>query len=37
MTLNSKELITPSYLVLEMSTSMALYVEVASQNTCWSH
>jgi hypothetical protein len=36
MTLNSKELQTLSYVVLETSTFMALYMAAASQSTCWS-
>jgi hypothetical protein len=33
---NGTQLIAPSYFLLEMLTSMTLYVEAASQNTCWS-
>jgi hypothetical protein len=30
------QLIAPSYFLPEMSTSMTLYAEAASRNTCWS-
>jgi hypothetical protein len=33
---NSIHLITPSYLLLKMSTSMTLYAKATSQKTCWS-
>jgi hypothetical protein len=33
---NGTELVCPSYFLLEMSTSMTLYAEAASRNTCWS-
>jgi hypothetical protein len=33
---NGTELVCPSYFLLEMSTSMTLYSEVASRNTYWS-
>jgi hypothetical protein len=29
------ELVCPCYFLLEMSTSMMLYAEAASRNTCW--
>ena len=33
---NGTKLIAQSYFLLEMSTSMTLYIEAASRNTCWS-
>jgi hypothetical protein len=33
---NGTELVCPSYFLLEISTSMMLYTEAASRNTCWS-
>jgi hypothetical protein len=33
---NGTELVCPCYFLLEMSTSMTLYAEAASRNTCWS-